>query len=133
MSVQYADRIWEIGTVTGTGTLNLPGVAQTGCRTFNGNITSGNTVAYCIYDTVAYAWETGFGTFTSGSPSTLSRGLYQSSTGSLVNFAGNSCNITLAVLSPITVSAGSGSAGLVPVLNASGLIDQSMYLVGATT
>lgn len=102
-TTQIPIRVWEIGTVTGTGTLNLPNVAQTGCITFASGTTSGNQVPYCIYDTVAYAWEVGWGTYTSGSPGTLSRStvLASSNSNSLVSFAGNSCNITVSLLPPV--------------------------------
>jgi len=131
-TTQYADRVWEVGTVSGTGTLNLPNSAQTGCITFATGLTSGNLTVYCIYDTVAYAWEVGIGTYTSGSPGTLSRTTILASTnsGSAVSFAGNSCNITVVVPAPVQTSSGSGSAGLVPALNPNGYIDPSMLGVG---
>lgn len=69
---------------TGTGTITL-GSAVSRFQTFaNAGVTNGTVVHYTIED--GTAWEIGTGTFTA--PSTLSRTLVQSSTGSLLNLSG---------------------------------------------
>lgn len=123
----FKARVWEVGIVSGTGPISLPGSAAAGgYRTFYGAI--GSTaclVGYLILDTANQAWEIGVGTFNGGSPGTLTRGLIESSTGALVNFFGNACNIELVIVSPVTVSAETASAGQLPALNSAGVLDPS--------
>lgn len=93
MSVAFLDRCKVVTSTTGTGTISL-GSAVSGYRTFDqcvtdGNLASGQQVYYCIEDTGG-AWETGLGTYTSGSPSTLTRTVAESSTGgTALSLSGN--------------------------------------------
>lgn len=91
MSV-YADRVQEITTTNGTGTVDLGG-AVTGYQTFANAFTSNTVVYYCITD--GTEWEVGHGTFTVGSPSTISRStvLSSSNAGGLVDFTSPVMNI----------------------------------------
>jgi hypothetical protein len=129
-NIVYKSQVWEIVTVSGTGTVSLSGVAATGpYRTFYSAIPSGSPVSYSIVDTQTNAWERGIGTFTgTSSPGNLSRTsiLESSNSNALVNFAGNPCNITMVISSPIVVGSGSGSAGLIPALNATGYLDATI-------
>ena len=86
VSPQYADRVRETTTSTGTGTVNLGG-AVGGFRTFASAFTTGVNVYYCISDGIN--WEVGWGAFTTGAPATIARTGVLSSTNanSLVNFA----------------------------------------------
>ena len=78
-----ANRAKETVSSTGTGTLNLGG-AVTGYQSFaDAGVSNGNTVAYVIED--GSSWEIGTGTYTTGTPNTLSRTLGESSTGSLIS------------------------------------------------
>lgn len=112
------DRVWERDTVSGTGTINLGGTAPSGgYRTFAqanaaGQLASGQLVRYCIHDTSTDAWEVGLGTYTSGSPGTLSRTLvFQSTNGNaLVSFAGNACDVF------ITENASRADWGMLPFI-----------------
>ena len=92
MALIVRDRVQEISTTTGTGTLTLSG-AVLGYQSFAA-IGNGNTTYYAIFDPVAYDWEVGIGTYTS-SGTTLSRTtvLSSSSGGSLVNFAAGTKNV----------------------------------------
>lgn len=91
MSV-YADRVQEITTTTGTGTVNLGG-AVVGYQTFAAAFASGTVVYYCITDGIN--WEVGYGALTIGTPSTIARTtvLSSSNAGALVNFTASLMNI----------------------------------------
>ena len=70
MALVVKDRVQELTTTSGTGTLTLNG-AVPGFQSFTtiGN----NTTFYTIYDNIAQAWEVGVGTVTTGSPNQLAR------------------------------------------------------------
>lgn len=97
MSLERVDNIGDTSTTTGTGTLSLAAVAQTGALIFAGNVTSGATVRYDIRSSDNTEWEIGEGVFTDGSPDTLTRvTVYKSSNaGSLVNFSAGTKNVSL--------------------------------------
>jgi hypothetical protein len=92
MALVVKDRVQEITTTTGTGTLTLGG-AVAGFQTF-AIIGNGNTTYYAIVDPTTGVWEVGVGTYTA-SGTTLSRTtVFESSnSGSLVNFAAGSKNV----------------------------------------
>jgi hypothetical protein len=95
MALVVADRVQEVTSTAGTGTLDLSG-AVGGYQSFVSGVGSGNTTYYVVYDQTAQLWEIGLGTVTSGSPDTLSRDtvLLNSSGGtSKINFPGNAANV----------------------------------------
>ncbi len=98
MAYQAHARVWETPvTVTGTGSITLPGTAATGgYRTFDAAFTTGDTCPYLIHDTVTGAWEAGTGTVTIATGvATLARTTVLESTNAnaLVSFAGNACDV----------------------------------------
>jgi hypothetical protein len=102
MGLVLADRVQEITTTTGTGTINLGGstVAYQG---FINGIGSGNKVSYVIASGDGLNWECGIGTVTAGSPNTLSRDIVTASSngGAAINLNGTStvwCDATSMVL-----------------------------------
>ena len=88
---KFADRVVETTQTTGTGTLDLDG-AQTGFRAFSDELTTGRAVYYVIEDDPASPteYEYGIGTWTSGSPNTLSRDTVEGSSngGSKISLTG---------------------------------------------
>jgi hypothetical protein len=71
MALVINDRVKEISTTTGTGTLTLGG-AQTGFETFSAGIGASNTTYYAIYNQDTNEWEVGLGTLNAGA-TTLAR------------------------------------------------------------
>jgi hypothetical protein len=89
MALVVKDRVQELTTTSGTGTLTLAG-ALAGYQTFSTAIGNGNTTFYTIYDANAYDWEVGIGTVGAG---TLARTTVLSNsagTTSQISFASNS-------------------------------------------
>jgi hypothetical protein len=89
MALVVKDRVQELTTTSGTGTLTLSG-AVPGYQTFSSSIGNGNTTFYTIYDNTAQAWEVGIGTVGAG---TLARTTVLSNslgTTAKISFAGNS-------------------------------------------
>lgn len=84
MALVLADRVQDVTTTTGTGTLTLANTPPTGFQSFAA-IGDGNTTYYSIYG--GNDWEVGIGTYNS-TGFTLSRDtvLASSNSGSLVNF-----------------------------------------------
>lgn len=82
MALVLQDRVREISTTTGDGTVTLSGVYPGGYRTFASCVSDGSTVYYCIHNTtngVTDEWEVGLGTYSSN---TLTRTtVYSSSSG----------------------------------------------------
>lgn len=70
MALKLADYVLESANNPGTGTINLAG-APTGRRAFAIKVSSGDTVYYYITDGTMF--ENGLGTYTTGTPNTLSR------------------------------------------------------------
>lgn len=73
MALVLQDRVREVSTTTGNGTVTLSGAYPGGYRTFASCVPNGSNVYYCIHNTtngVTDEWEVGYGTYTSN---TLSR------------------------------------------------------------
>jgi len=86
MALVLADRVQDLTTTTGTGTITLAGTPPAGYQSFGAAIGNGNTTYYVI--TGGTEWEVGIGTYTAAGTS-LSRDtvLSSSNSGSLVNFS----------------------------------------------
>lgn len=86
MTLVVADRVRQVTTTTGTGTVTLSG-SLTGFQTFS-VIGDGNTTYYTIVNGDDGDWEVGLGTYTA-SGTTLSRDevLSSSNSNALVDFA----------------------------------------------
>ncbi|MBP2310488.1 hypothetical protein GBZ48_31545 [Azospirillum melinis] len=104
------DRVKQTTTSTGTGTVALTGTVQ-GFQTFAQAVPSGTQVYYCIAD--GTDWETGIGTFTAGSPGSLSRDtiLDSSNSSTLVSWGVGTKDVFITI--PATVI--NNAAGLVCV------------------
>lgn len=114
MALIVKDRVQEITTTVGTGTVTLGG-AVLGFQSFAA-IGDGNTTYYAIVDPVTGDWEAGIGTYTS-SGTTLSRGTVLSSSngGLLVSFVAGTKNVFCTYPSERAVYL--DSAGSYPVQN----------------
>ena len=76
---KLADRVLETSTSIGTGAFDLDG-AKDGYQAFVDALNTGDKCHYCITD--GTDWETGIGTFATGTPNTLTRSLVRKSTNS---------------------------------------------------
>lgn len=82
----FGDRVKVQTATTGTGSVTL-GAALAGYQTFaSAGFNNADRISYVIED--GLDWEVGLGFYSSSTPS-LSRGLIQSSTGSLLNLSGS--------------------------------------------
>jgi len=134
----FADRIKETTTTTGTGTINLGG-AVSGYQTFVQGIGNGHYTYYCIFNSGLNEWEVGLGLVTDAATDTLSRDTVLSSSngGSLVNFSAGTKDVictmpasksviidgdsNVEITANITATAFSGSGASLTALNASNL------------
>ena len=87
MALVINDRVRETSTTSGTGTLNLAGIA-TGFQTFVAGIGNSNTTYYAIFEEGTNLFEIGLGTVTDAAPDTLARDTV------LSNSSGNTSKIT---------------------------------------
>ena len=130
MAIIEHDWVWETATVSGTGSVTLPGTpAQTGARTFVSVYANNDQCPYVIADNTTGASESGIGTITvSGTVATLARTVVIESTNSntLVDFAGNACGVFVTKAPGVQTSAGAADAGSVVVLGPDGFLDGSM-------
>lgn len=108
VAAKVADRVKENTSTTGTGTLNLGGASAPSYQSFaQAGFVTGDQPFYCILAGNGIDWEVGQGTFTAGSPNTLSRDtvLASSNSGNLVNLTGTSvvfCDAPAAWMTPLT-------------------------------
>ena len=130
MALIVKDRVQEISTTVGTGTLTLGG-AVLGFQSFAA-IGDANTTYYAIVDPVTYDWEVGIGTYTS-SGTTLSRDtVLSSSTGaSPVSFVAGTKNVFCTYPSERAVYL--DSAGSYPVQNTFNTLNATTAVLTAGT
>ncbi len=132
MSVFYAVRVWESGTLTGTDpTYTLPGTANSGgYRTLSGaGCPTGSLVYLMLVNTSTNAWEYSTWTYTSGTPGTITRVTFlASSTGATINWASITATIGLELPPPVlsTVGTDSNDQGGIPSLGPKGALDGSV-------
>jgi hypothetical protein len=109
MAQKIGDRTKETSTTSGTGTLSLLG-AVANFQTFGNAIGNGNSTPYLI-DDGAGNWEATWGTVTTGTPDTITRGaLIKSSTGSRVSFGAGTKTISCVSMAELLLWVGSADA-----------------------
>lgn len=96
---QFADRIRETTTTTGTGPFSLNGAAAANYRTFVAGIGNGKAAIYTTRHRNGSEWETGLGVVTDATPDTLSRLIVLSSSNAnaLVNFTAGTKDVFVSV------------------------------------
>ena len=115
MALVKADRVKELSSTTGTGSLTLSG-APSGYRTFASVMSSADTCYYAISHQSQAEWETGLATFTS--PSTLARTTIHSSSngGSAVNFSAGTKEVVITITASELGQVIEAAPGIVPKL-----------------
>lgn len=83
----FAEKVGQPCSTTGTGSFALP-VASTFTthRTWRSGFSTGASAFYLATNDLGTIWEIGHGTFTTGSPDTLTRNLIASSSGALIDW-----------------------------------------------
>ena len=110
MATTYGNRMRVAVATTGTGTVNL-GNALTNFKDLS-SLTTGSTIGYALDDLSNGAWEVGTGVYTSGSPSTVTRVLESSSTGSSISLSGSATLMVTETAAQILSYAPLASPGL---------------------
>lgn len=116
MALKFANRVREISSSTGTGSVTLGGVYATNYQSFSQGIGDGNSTYYAIVGQTTGEWEVGIGTYTL-STNVLSRTtvIESSNSNSLVNFSSGVKDVfctspaqyTNRVTAPVTVASAS--------------------------
>lgn len=116
MALVKADRVKELSSTTGTGSLTLSG-APSGYRAFSSVMSSGDTCYYAISHQSQAEWETGLATFTS--PSTLARTtIHSSSNGNAaVNFSAGTKEVVITITASELGQVIEAAPGIVPRLS----------------
>lgn len=124
------NRVWFTTATIGTGTITVLAAVTNVYRTpAEASIPNGAVVRYVLEDLINGAWEVGVGVYTS-SGTTLSRGLVESSTGSLISLSGSAtCMIVPVVQDVVAPSAG----GCRLTLSSAVPVMPSTSVTGATT
>jgi hypothetical protein len=131
MAFKIEDRVRETTTTTGTGTINLGG-AVTNFETFASNLSNSDTTYYAIVDNTNGAFEVGLGTFSTGSPNTLSRSAIASSnSNNLVNFGVATKEVFITVpASKMVVEDGSNNVAIGGTVTATAFSGSGASLTG---
>jgi len=133
---EYASWVSETGKLTGTDpTYSLPNTATpaTGNQ-FLRTIAAGFPAAAEVVLTISNSMgaETSLWSYTPGSPGTITRvQLFESTTGAVINWANQTATIECSLPAPIQTSAGAASAGKLPALGSTGLLDSSVIPAAA--
>lgn len=86
---RFADRVEQAATCTGTsGAYALGAVKTGGFRRVQDELANGDTFYYIASDPVSLAWETGLGTYNSGTATVARTLVSDSSTGVAINWTG---------------------------------------------
>lgn len=95
--MNFADRVKDTTTTTGTGTITLSDTAPTGYRTFAAaySSTSTNRIPYAIVGTSE--WEVGYGTFNGTTSLTRDRVLASSNSNAAVNFSAGTKDVFVTI------------------------------------
>ncbi len=120
------DRVKDVTTTTGTGTLTLAGSAPTGFRTFGSVLSDGDTTYYAIVGRGTGEWETGLGTYHTSGP-TLARTtvLASSNSNSAVSFSAGTKDVFITLPGVKVLHGDTGTAGNFPQYAATGLLTDS--------
>lgn len=103
MAIIVNDRVRELTSTTGTGSVTLSG-APSGFQTFNAGIGVNNQTYYTIADAATGAWEVGIGTLTDATTLARTQVLRSSNANALVNFGSGSKDVFVTYPADMSVS-----------------------------
>ena len=96
--MNFADRVKDTTTTTGTGSVTLAGSAPTGFRTFASALgTAADRVPYAIVAQSGGEWEVGIGTLSSSTTLARTRVQASSNSGSAVNFSAGTKDVFVTI------------------------------------
>lgn len=114
----YADRVKDTTTTTGTGDITLSGSAPTGFQTFAQAFSVSDRVYYAISSATSAEWEVGYGTLTGGTTLERTTVLESSNADAAVNFSAGTkdvfCTVPGASLRGFTTGPASSVDNTVP-------------------
>ena len=87
MAFGLFDRVWDGATTTGSGPIELTGVAPLGFRPFNSKMNVGDTTYVCVSNQARTEWCTALGTYTATNEITLGTIFDSSNGGAAVSFS----------------------------------------------
>lgn len=99
MALITADRVKDLTTTTGTGSLTLSGSAPIGYQTFASVMATGDSCYYCIVG--AAEWEVGLGTLTASTTLARTTVLSSSNSNAAVSFSAGSKEVFITLPSAI--------------------------------
>ena len=104
----FADRVKDTTTTTGTGSIALAGSAPAGFRTFASAFSVADRVYYAIIGPGATEWEVGYGTLSASTTLARTTVLASSNAGAVVNFSAGTkevfCTIAAQALIRATIA-----------------------------
>lgn len=103
MAFKFKDRVKDTTTTTGTGTVTLDNTSSTGFRTFASALAVSDTAPYCIQDSVAGAWEVGFGTLVTSTTFSRDTVTASSNANALVSFVAGAKDIFITDIATVIV------------------------------
>lgn len=103
MAIIVNDRVRELTSTTGTGSVTLSG-APSGFQTFNAGIGVNNQTYYTIADAATGAWEVGIGTLTGATTLARTQVLRSSNANALVNFGSGTKDVFVTYPADMSVS-----------------------------
>jgi hypothetical protein len=128
MAFVTADRVQDVSTTTGTGSITVSGSAPLGYRTLSAVLANGDTFYYAVQGQGSSEWEVGIGTYSGANAFARTTVLSSSNANAAVNFSAGSKDVFLTLVAVRSLQLDSsgnapalGTPASVTLTNATGL------------